>query len=157
MCVCVRAGKGDLVPITIKDRNGALQTDKTKGTCPGRNNHVGVGQYSGVERSAVTRTSGTSQLRTAGCSGPLGRHVWSPQAHVSERRFRATRYPFWGFAISFCNVSDTGVFMSRKSGRGKEKEWRKRAEEEKLGGRESRRRKDEGKKDGEEGIKESRE
>ena len=40
---------------------------------------------------------------------------------------------------------------------GKEKECRERAEEEKLGGRESRRRKDEGKKDGEEGIKESRE
>ena len=53
--------------------------------------------------------------------------------------------------------SATGVFMSRKGGRGKEKEWRKRAEEEKLGGRESRRSKDEGKKDGEEGIKESRE
>ena len=69
----------------------------------------------------------------------------------------STREREANFAISFCNVSDTGVFMSRKGGRGKEKEWRKRAEEEKLGGRESRRRKDEGKKDGEEGIKESRE
>ena len=41
-----------------------------------------MGQYSGVERSAVTRASGTSQLRKVGCSGPLGRHAWSPQAHV---------------------------------------------------------------------------
>ena len=39
----------------------------------GGTRHMGVGQYSGVERSAVTRTSGTSQLRKVGCSGPLGR------------------------------------------------------------------------------------
>ena len=43
--------------------------------------HMGVGQYSGVERSAVARTSGTSQLRKVACSGPLGGHAWSPQAH----------------------------------------------------------------------------
>ena len=61
--------------------------------------------------------------------------MWSPQAHVSKRRFRAICCRVWGFAISFYNVLDTGVFMSRKNRRGKEKEWRKRAEEEKAGGK----------------------
>ena len=117
---------------------------------------MGVGQYSGVERSAVTRTSGTSQLRKAGCSGPLGRHVWSPQAHVSERQnlrlggfeqhvifFGASLYRSAMFQKLVCLCQGRLEGGKRKNGG---REQRKRNwEEEKA------------EKDGEEGIKKSRE
>ena len=100
--------------------------------------YMGVGQYSGVERSAVTRTSGTSQLRKAGCSGPLGRHVWSPQAHVSERQnlrllwAGASLYRSAMFQTLVCLCQGRVEGGKRKNGG---REQRKRNwEEEKAGG-----------------------